>query len=93
MVTAPIQIWSLMVHGLQGKGRRYFDHIKKYREWRGMSWWHDQLDWIGGYPYEDAKSEEVFRYLRDRGFTLVNMITHGGGVGCIEFVLRKAAIG
>lgn len=89
LVTAPIQIWSLAVHVLQGKGGRYFDNIKNYRERRGMSWWHDQLDWIGGYPYEDAKPDEVFRFLRDRGFTLVNMTTHGGHIGCNEFVLRR----
>jgi len=93
VVTAPIQIWSLAVHVLQGKGRLYFDYIRNYRERRGMSWWHDQLDWIGGYPYEDAKPDEVFRFLRERGFSLVNMTTHGGHIGCNEFVFRKVSLG
>lgn len=93
LVTAPIQIWSLSVHVIQGKGGRYFEYIKNYRQRRGMSWWHDQLDWIGGYPYEDAKPDEVFLHLRDRGFSLVNMTTHGGHIGCNEFVFRKASNG
>lgn len=91
LVTTPIQIWSLAVHTVQGKALRYFNHIKHYGERRGMSWWHDQLDWIGGYPYEDAKPEEVFRFLHDRGFSLVDMTTCGGGIGCNQFVFRKVA--
>jgi SAM-dependent methyltransferase len=57
---------------------------------RGMSPWHDHVDWIGGYPFEVAKPEEVFRFFRDRGFTLINLETAGGTVGCNQFVFRKA---
>lgn len=92
-VTTPIQLWSIGVHVVQGKGNQYFNYIKTYKKQRGMSWWHDQIDWIGGYPYEDAKPEEVFLFLRDRGFSLVNMTTHGGHSGCNEFVFRKASKG
>ena len=35
---------------------------------RGMHWWHDLVDWIGGWPFEVAKPEEVLHFLRDRGF-------------------------
>jgi hypothetical protein len=55
-----------------------------------MSPWHDHVDWIGGYPFEVAKPEEVFRFFRDRGFTLINLETAGGTVGCNQFVFRKA---
>jgi hypothetical protein len=33
---------------------------------RGMSVWHDWIDWIGGYPFEVAQPGEVFSFLRDR---------------------------
>lgn len=70
--------------------------LRPFRQWReygrdrGMSPWHDHVDWIGGYPFEVAKPEEIFRFYRDRGFMLVNLETCGGTVGCNQFVFRKA---
>lgn len=55
---------------------------------RGMDWWIDLKDWVGGWPFEVAKPEDVFRFLRDRGFVLEELITRGGH-GCNEFVFRK----
>ena len=64
------------------------------REWtesgpRGMSRWHDLLDWVGGYPFEVARPEDVFRFCRDRGFELRELTTAGGGLGCNEFVFTR----
>lgn len=55
---------------------------------RGMSSWHDLVDWIGGWPFEVARPEEVFRFLRDRGFRMLEMTTSGGH-GCNELVFEK----
>lgn len=55
---------------------------------RGMSVWHDLVDWVGGWPFEVARPEEVFRYARDRGFMLEEMTTSSGH-GCNEFVFRR----
>jgi 2-polyprenyl-6-hydroxyphenyl methylase/3-demethylubiquinone-9 3-methyltransferase len=55
---------------------------------RGMHKLYDWIDWIGGYPFEVAKPEEVFEFYRDRGFTLVTLKTCGG-LGCNEFVFKK----
>lgn len=35
-----------------------------------MSKWRDIVDWVGGYPYEAAKADEVFAFFRARGFSL-----------------------
>lgn len=35
---------------------------------RGMTAYHDLLDWLGGYPYEVASREEVVDFCRKRGF-------------------------
>jgi 2-polyprenyl-6-hydroxyphenyl methylase/3-demethylubiquinone-9 3-methyltransferase len=56
---------------------------------RGMHWWYDLVDWIGGWPFEVAKPEEVLAYLRDRGFELVQLRTCGGNIGCNEYVFRR----
>ncbi|MEX0678031.1 MAG: methyltransferase [Pirellulales bacterium] len=67
--------------------------LARYRNYddrsRGMSWWHDQLDWIGGYPFETATPEAVFAFYHKRGFALVRMTTCGGDRGCNQFVFRR----
>jgi 2-polyprenyl-6-hydroxyphenyl methylase/3-demethylubiquinone-9 3-methyltransferase len=60
---------------------------------RGMSRWHDLLDWVGGYPFEVARPEEVFERLRGAGFTLAYLKTCGGGLGCNEFVFTRTDTG
>lgn len=55
---------------------------------RGMHGWYDLVDWVGGWPFEVARPEDVFRFLRDRQFTLREMTTSGGH-GCNEFVFRR----
>jgi 2-polyprenyl-6-hydroxyphenyl methylase/3-demethylubiquinone-9 3-methyltransferase len=55
---------------------------------RGMHKVYDWIDWIGGYPFEVAKPEQVFEFYRDRGFHLVTLKTCGGR-GCNEFVFAK----
>jgi 2-polyprenyl-6-hydroxyphenyl methylase/3-demethylubiquinone-9 3-methyltransferase len=58
---------------------------------RGMSRKHDLVDWVGGYPFEVAKPEQIFDFYRDRGFELTRLKTCGGGLGCNEFVFRRRA--
>lgn len=58
---------------------------------RGMSARHDLVDWVGGYPFEVAKPEEVFGFLRERGFELRHLKTCAGGLGCNEYVAERAA--
>jgi 2-polyprenyl-6-hydroxyphenyl methylase/3-demethylubiquinone-9 3-methyltransferase len=62
-----------------------------YSRERGMSPWHDMVDWVGGYPFEVAKPEQVFDLLRQRGFSLEKLKTCGGGLGCNEFLFRKTS--
>lgn len=56
---------------------------------RGMSRWRDIVDWVGGYPFEVAKPEEILHYYRRRGFELCHMTTCAGGHGCNEFVFVR----
>lgn len=59
---------------------------------RGMSQWHDMKDWLGGYPFEVAKPEEVFDFYTARGFELTRLRTVGGSMGCNVFVFRDARV-
>ena len=70
------------------KGRNPFTVFKRYRKNRGMSVYHDWIDWLGGYPFEVATPAAVFDYFRKKGFTLVRLKTTLG-LGCNEFVFKK----
>ena len=56
---------------------------------RGMSPWRDVIDWVGGYPFEVARPEELLDFFRSRRFRLLKLKTCGGGHGCNEFVFSK----
>jgi 2-polyprenyl-6-hydroxyphenyl methylase/3-demethylubiquinone-9 3-methyltransferase len=67
--------------------------LARYRDYnrsRGMSWWHDCLDWIGGYPFETATPEAIVDFFSRRGFVLERLVTCGKGHACNQFVFRKA---
>jgi len=64
---------------------------RNYGAERGMSPWYDVVDWVGGYPFEVAKPEEIFDFYRLRGFELQRLKTCGGGRGCNEFVFAGPA--
>ncbi len=67
---------------------------KPLRKWyqgseRGMSLWHDCVDWCGGYPFETASAERLIRFFIDRGFMLIELrLKHGSG--CNELVFKRA---
>lgn len=81
--------------GLQGLAKavllRRAPHslYRGYKKSRGMSVWHDWIDWLGGYPFQVAKPEEIFDFYRKRGFELKRLKTCGGKLGCNEFVFSK----
>lgn len=56
---------------------------------RGMSIWYDAKDWLGGYPFEVAKPEEVIDKVQSKGFSLKKLKTCGGRMGCNEYVFTK----
>jgi len=61
--------------------------ISEYKQNRGMSYWTDVKDWLGGYPYEDAKIEEVLRFCRSKlNLELINIKT---GESNTEYLFRK----
>jgi 2-polyprenyl-3-methyl-5-hydroxy-6-metoxy-1,4-benzoquinol methylase len=57
---------------------------------RGMSLWHDMIDWLGGWPFETATPGQVEKFLAVRGFGLVNARLAGRRHGCNEMVFRRA---
>ena len=76
-------------------GGNFRDYVSNYRTvTRGMDWFHDVHDWLGGYPYETTLAPEVETLMRELGFEPVRVfskpIQRGlFGSGCDEYVYRK----
>ena len=56
---------------------------------RGMSLYHDAVDWVGGWPFETATPDEIEAFLTPRGFTLAWKRLVGRRHGCNEFVFAR----
>lgn len=91
LVSIPLSLRSILVGVVRGDPLMFFRYVKNYKHMsaRGMSYWHDVIDWIGGYPFEVAKPEEIFSYCKDYGFVMDQMTTCGGGSGCNVFVFSR----
>jgi 2-polyprenyl-3-methyl-5-hydroxy-6-metoxy-1,4-benzoquinol methylase len=59
-------------------------------ERRGMSYWYDMFDWLGGYPFEVATPSAIGAFFEARGLALVKSTTTRR-MGCNEFVFVKRA--
>ena len=44
--------------------------LLNYKKGRGMNWFNDIVDWIGGFPYEYATVSEIRNYFKNHGFSL-----------------------
>ncbi len=64
--------------------------IREYQSKRGMNWYTDLVDWLGGYPYEHATVEQIFRHVADRcpDCRLVNL-SQTDGLGCNQFLFKR----
>ncbi len=81
--------WHRPVTAIVRMVRRSRDQKSRPVRVRGMSAKHDLVDWVGGYPFEVAKPEEVFRRIHPLGFELRHLKTCGGGLGCNEYVFER----
>jgi 2-polyprenyl-6-hydroxyphenyl methylase/3-demethylubiquinone-9 3-methyltransferase len=63
--------------------------FREYKRSRGMSYFTDILDWLGGYPFEVATLDAVFDFFRARGFDLVKIKPAPRPMGNNEFVFLR----
>jgi 2-polyprenyl-3-methyl-5-hydroxy-6-metoxy-1,4-benzoquinol methylase len=88
-VMAPREAVAAGVEIIRLRPMAYVRRWTDYKQSRGMSRWHDLVDWVGGYPFEVAKPDDVFRFYRDHGFQLRELVTRTSG--CNEYVFTRAA--
>jgi 2-polyprenyl-3-methyl-5-hydroxy-6-metoxy-1,4-benzoquinol methylase len=88
-VTLPSELKALTSAVIRRRPGDYVRSWTDYGQRRGMSRWHDIVDWVGGYPYEYATPEQVFEFYSSRGFILRKLKCGGVGLGCNGFVFER----
>jgi 2-polyprenyl-3-methyl-5-hydroxy-6-metoxy-1,4-benzoquinol methylase len=63
-------------------------YVKNYQTVRGMDFFTDVKDWIGGYPYEYASADEIVKFFSKLGFKAIK-VKLARSLGCNEFLFRK----
>lgn len=80
-------IWQFGMNGNPLKAPLVAYHIATHRFQRGMNYFSDVRDWLGGWPMEYAGDQETVDLLEGEfGFELVNVAT---GEACTEFLFKK----
>jgi 2-polyprenyl-6-hydroxyphenyl methylase/3-demethylubiquinone-9 3-methyltransferase len=86
---------------LRARGVCLNDYIQHYYQKRGMSYYHDVHDWLGGYPYESITPDKVDQVMQGMGFVKVRAFIYreririfGRGLGLFgsgndEFVYQR----
>ncbi len=85
---------ALLLLRLAAGGTHVRRYLRDYKSNRGMNFFTDIHDWLGGYPYESASAEEIKTFFDGLGFGVVfeDPRPAGRGVfgtGCIEFTFEK----
>lgn len=75
-------------------GRSFSKSVAGYDSYRGMDYYHDLHDWMGGYPYQSARPLEVQGFLQARGFAQEVFLPSGVriglfGSGCSQYTFRR----
>ncbi len=57
---------------------------------RGMSYWRDVEDWLGGLPFQYAEVDAVTSFVAPLGFEVCGAVAASAG-GCHEYLFRRTA--
>ncbi len=84
---ALIRLWGPAVVRNLMSGRSTIAAWRNYdQNGRGMSAWTDVVDWVGGYPFEAAKPEQIVRFLARLGFACQTSRLRPRTGCCNEFI-------
>ena len=75
--------------------KNFSNYVKSYKSSRGMNFFIDVDDWLGGYPYESISPFELRTKMNKLGFQeSMAFVSKPGiglfGSGCDEFVFKKS---
>lgn len=80
--------WNYIIKPIYRGGGSPLNYIREYKKSRGMSFWHDAKDWLGGYPMEFAGNRETRDYCEQK--LNLELIHTKAGQGNTEYLFRNA---
>src|SRR5687767_5371209 len=89
LILIPGQSKALLQSILTLRLTEYIRSWTQYSKNRGMSRWHDAVDWIGGYPYEVATRAKLIDFFKVKGFEVVKVKRPDYRLGCNELVFAR----
>lgn len=90
-VWTPQELRSLAGAMRSGQLRTHIRELTSASSGRGMSWLHDVIDWVGGYPYEYASVRSITDFYRRDGFEPVK-IRENSSFGCHQLVFKRVSV-
>ena len=87
-VWMPQELRSLAGSMRSGELSGYIRELTSASTGRGMSWLHDVIDWVGGYPYEYASVSDITEFYRRDGFEPIK-IRENKSYGCHQLVFKR----
>lgn len=84
-----VRLFALAMRG------KFDNYVANYVTSRGMDFYHDVHDWMGGWPYESISPAETDRFMRGLGMRQVRSFVYPGkglglfGSGCDEYVYGR----
>ncbi len=84
-----MELWYIWNYSLNRRLRNVWHLIRRvaqYKQERGMAFYTDVVDWLGGWPMEFAKREDVRRWAEKSGLSLLKMKT---GEANTEYLFRR----
>jgi 2-polyprenyl-3-methyl-5-hydroxy-6-metoxy-1,4-benzoquinol methylase len=87
-VWAPIELRMMLGYSYSGRLKAYISELTSPSSKRGMSRFHDIVDWVGGYPYEYASVDAITNFYERDGFETVK-VNANSSYGCHQIVFRR----
>lgn len=81
-------IWKFMLYGRLTNVPAFLRRVLGYKRSRGMAFYNDVVDWLGGWPMEFARRADVKRWAEKVD---VEMLTMKTGEANTEYLFKKSA--
>ena len=83
-----IAVGLFWLRPLLHSGKNPFEVLRNFSEMRGMEFWTDVRDWLGGWPTEFISTSAMLSFARRMGLHCINVRRNGGNT---EFAFTRPA--
>jgi len=81
--------WGVIAAASAVRGISVREQIRDRSTERGMDYWRDLEDWVGGWPYECATPAAVIEFVTALGYTALRHTERSSFAAVNEFLFRR----